>query len=56
MVLHMRCVLEHDEGNPSLRADSIKLCLKGVLLGMHLKSHKYPTKLGIGSLISMDNI
>ena len=59
MMLYVRRVPEHNEGNPGLRGGSVELCLRGGLLGMHLKSHKCLTSVRNGKTheyISMDNI
>ena len=41
MVLHVRHMLKCSGGNLDLRRDSVELCLKEGLLGMHhAKSHK----------------
>ena len=47
MVLHVRGVPECSEGNPGLRVGLVKLCLRGGLLGVHLKSHNVLHRLGI---------
>ena len=35
MVLYIRCVFECNEENLSLRGDSVELCLRKKLLGVH---------------------
>ena len=52
MVLHIKHVSEHDEGNPGLRGGLVEICSRGELLGMHPKSHNIAHRLGIGKLMS----
>ena len=52
MVLLVRCVLESNEGNPSLRGDLAELCSRGGL-GVHSNSHNVPHRLGMGRLMSI---
>ena len=42
MLLHVRRVPESSEGNPDLKGDSMKLCSRGELLGVHPKSLNVP--------------
>ena len=53
MVLHVRSVLKYNERNSSLREDSVEVCSKGRLLGVHSKSHNVPHQLGIGRFMSI---
>ena len=42
MVFHVRRVSERSEGKSWFEGRLIELCLRGGLLGVHLKSHKCP--------------
>ena len=55
MVLHVRRLPEHSEkqGNSSLRGDSMKLCSSRGLLGVCLKCHNSPHRLGIRKFMSI---
>ena len=55
MVIHVSHVPERSErqGNPYLRGILVKLCSRGGLLGVNLKSHNVPHRLGMGRLMSM---
>ena len=55
MVFHVRRLPEHCEkqGNPTLRGDSVELCSSRGLLGVRLKSHNIPHRLGIRKFMSI---
>ena len=48
MVLHIRHVLKHSEGIPSLRGGSMELCSGAGLLGVHPKVSQCPTSIRNG--------
>ena len=53
MVLYVRRVLEHSEGNSDLRVGLIEFCSREGLLGVHQKSHNIPHQLVMGSSMSI---
>ena len=53
MVLHVKRVLECNEGNLGLTGGLVELCSRGGLLDVHLKSHNVPYRLGMGRLMSI---
>ena len=54
-MFHVRRVPERSEGqgNPGLRGGSVKLCLRGGLLGVRPKSQNVPCWLGMERLMSI---
>ena len=59
MVLHVRRMPKHNEGNLCLRGNSVKLCPRGELLGCMPKVSQCPTSIRnvmAYEYINMDNI
>ena len=53
MVLQVRHMLIRIERNPGLKGGSMELCSRGGLLGVYLKSHNVPHRLGMGRLTNI---